>query len=437
MNMGYLNFLPKNNNTTRVTILSPQLIPQLCHQNIQYFVNGKDFVLAVTKAQDLRPFSTIHHHSRLVINTNRIYAFGNNGRGQLAPAIITCLNNLNITQISCGSYNTLALTGDGRVYSWGDNSYKAIGCKGGGDIGCDGNNENVNNDNLSDTETVSCSDGNYKTQFIEMSAIGSGGFGTVFKVKHRLDDKIYAVKRVLFGDFSKEKKQKILKEVKLLSELDSKFVVKYYNSWSEGKHMFIHMEYCSQTLGSVIRDKPIVFGRQSSDAMNIYEYFISCEILRELLQCLQYLHGLDPPIIHRDLKPENVLIVSNTSNDTFVKLGDFGIAVKHNMVSMSHTVSVGSAQYMAPEVFQSRYTSKVDIYSLALVSQHLFDLFNIDNPLEIYNLTAFSANFNKLYEMIGHMFQSMADNRPTSNQVLQEYNYWSVDRHFKIFRNLT
>ncbi|CAG2112706.1 unnamed protein product, partial [Medioppia subpectinata] len=51
----------------------------------------------------------------------------------------------------------------------------------------------------SHSKTKQTSDGNYKTQFIEMSAIGSGSFGTVFKVKHRLDDKIYAVKRVQFG----------------------------------------------------------------------------------------------------------------------------------------------------------------------------------------------------------------------------------------------
>ncbi|CAG2108430.1 unnamed protein product [Medioppia subpectinata] len=164
-----------------------------------------------------------------------------------------------------------------------------------------------------------------------------------------------------------EKKQKVITEVKILSKMNSDFVVKYYNSWSEGKHVFIHMEYCCQTLATVIKDKAIVFGRQSSEAMNLYEYFISCEILRELLQCLQYIHDLNPPVIHRDLKPANVLIVNNTNNNRFIKLCDFGVAVEHNMVSMSHTSSVGTSQYMAPEVFQSRYTTKVDIYSLALL----------------------------------------------------------------------
>ncbi|CAG2103436.1 unnamed protein product [Medioppia subpectinata] len=201
-------------------------------------------------------------------------------------------------------------------------------------------------------------------------------------------------------DFSEEEKQKIIKEVKILSKLNSDFVVKYYNSWSEEKHVFIHMEYCCQTLGDVIKDKSVVFGRQLSEAMNLYEYFISCEILRELLQCLQYIHDLNPPVIHRDLKPTNILIVNNTNNNRFVKLGDFGVATHHGMTSMSHTLNIGSPQYMAPEVFQSRYTTKVDIYSLA----------------EVYGLTTFSANFHKLYQVIGLMSHGLVDNRPTSSQ---------------------
>ncbi|CAG2111705.1 unnamed protein product, partial [Medioppia subpectinata] len=195
--------------------------------------------------------------------------------------------------------------------------------------------------------------------------------------------------------------------------IDKNFVVKYYNSWSEEKHVFIHMEYCCQTLGDVIKDKAIVFGRQLPEAMNLYEYFISCEILREHLQCLQYIHKLNPPVIHRDLKPANILIVNN-NNNRFVKLGDFVVATDHGMTSMSHTLNIGSLQYMAPEVFQSRYNTKVDIYSLAVISQHLFNLFNIEKPQETYSLTTFSANFHKLYQIIKQMSLGLADDRPTS-----------------------
>ncbi|CAG2108012.1 unnamed protein product, partial [Medioppia subpectinata] len=105
--------------------------------------------------------------------------------------------------------------------------------------------------------------------------------------------------------------------------------------------------------------------------MDYYEYFISCEILQELLKCLQYLHDMDPPVIHRDLKPENVLI---SPNNMHIKLCDFGLATDHVSPSMDHTQGTGTPQYMAIEVITSRqYSIKADIYSLGVIASHLFD----------------------------------------------------------------
>ncbi|CAG2119245.1 unnamed protein product, partial [Medioppia subpectinata] len=218
------------------------------------------------------------------------------------------------------------------------------------------------------------------TQFIEISTIGSGGFGTVFKVKHKLDDRIYAVKRVQFGDFSEGKKQRILNEVKSLAKLDSDFVVKYYHSWLESSHLYIQMEYCSQSLQTLLADKPNVFQRQPEDQMNAIEYFISCEIFKELLECVQYLHESIPRVIHRDLKPENILIERNVKSNRFVKLCDFGLATDHD--PRRHTRSryqhsfVGTYRYMSPEIYHSKpYNHKSDIYSLCLIGEQLFNVY--------------------------------------------------------------
>ncbi|CAG2113380.1 unnamed protein product, partial [Medioppia subpectinata] len=163
--------------------------------------------------------------------------------------------------------------------------------------------------NADDTDDhVTFNDGNYKTQFIELEEIGSGGFGTVFKVKHRLDDKIYAVKRVQFG------------EVKNLVKLDSDFVVKYYNSWLEFNHLFIQMEFCSQNLKSVLKDKPIVFERQQKHHMNNHD-------------------------INR-----------------------------HTASRYEHSIA-GILRYMATEVLSGRqYNYKSDVYSLYLIGEELFGI---------------------------------------------------------------
>ncbi|CAG2115848.1 unnamed protein product [Medioppia subpectinata] len=169
----------------------------------------------------------------------------------------------------------------------------------------------------------------------------------------------------------------MLKEVKHLAKLDSKFVVKYYHSWLESNHLFIQMEFCSQSLKSVLKDKPIVFERQPEDLINsVFEYYISCEIFKEILECVQYLHESKPVIIHRDLKPDNILININFGSNRCVKLCDFGLATDHN--TDGHTSSryehsvVGTSRYMAPEVYSGRYNHKSDVYSLSLIGAQLF-----------------------------------------------------------------
>ncbi|CAG2110990.1 unnamed protein product, partial [Medioppia subpectinata] len=156
--------------------------------------------------------------------------------------------------------------------------------------------------------------------------------------------------------------------------------LRYYNSWLESNHLFIQMEFCSQSLKSVLKYKPIVFERQPEEEMKVFEYFICCEVFKELLECVQYLHSCDPPVIHRDLKPDNILLEHNIRFNRFVKLCDFGLATDHVMASMSHSAGVGTSQYMAIEAHQRRYTTKADVYSLGVIAQHLFDLFNILMP---------------------------------------------------------
>lgn len=65
--------------------------------------------------------------------------------------------------------------------------------------------------------------------------IGEGGFGKVYKVRHKLDGNIYAIKKAVvnYDDFND---RKMLKEVALLSKLNHPNIVRYYQSWLEDTH---------------------------------------------------------------------------------------------------------------------------------------------------------------------------------------------------------
>jgi RCC1 and BTB domain-containing protein len=98
----------------------PEIVDELCGKEIVHFTNGFNHVIAWNENQE-------------------IYCWGNNKFGQLGnktlsnrssrPEIIEYLKNKKIIDIKCGSNHSLALSNNGEVYAWGDNTYGQIGNK--------------------------------------------------------------------------------------------------------------------------------------------------------------------------------------------------------------------------------------------------------------------------------------------------------------------
>ena len=79
----------------------------------------------------------------------------------------------------------------------------------------------------------------YSSEFDETVALGKGGFGTVFRCKNALDGREYAIKKVFIRhdqgypqEFS-QRLQRVLREVKILAQLDHANIVRYYTAWLE------------------------------------------------------------------------------------------------------------------------------------------------------------------------------------------------------------
>ncbi|XP_057303588.1 eIF-2-alpha kinase GCN2-like isoform X1 [Hydractinia symbiolongicarpus] len=72
-------------------------------------------------------------------------------------------------------------------------------------------------------------------EFEIMQSLGKGGFGSVIKVRNKLDGNLYAIKRIPLNPKCPHLNKRITREVKLLSRLNHENVVRYFNSWIEAE----------------------------------------------------------------------------------------------------------------------------------------------------------------------------------------------------------
>jgi translation initiation factor 2-alpha kinase 3 len=81
----------------------------------------------------------------------------------------------------------------------------------------------------------------YAREFAELEIVGKGGYGKVYKVKHKLDGSFYAVKRITVSSAKLAKIQQhgpqemesMLEEVRSLARFDHANIVRYHNAWLE------------------------------------------------------------------------------------------------------------------------------------------------------------------------------------------------------------
>ena len=201
----------------------------------------------------------------------------------------------------------------------------------------------------------------------EDKSIGEGTYGSVWKVRHKITQKIFAIKVM-----NKEKiirhnmVEQINKEIEIMYKLDHPNIIKLYSHFEDDEHFCLIMEYASKgQLFSLIKNH------------RKFNQITAKQYLKEIISAIKYLHEKIPPIIHRDIKPENILI----DQDGKCKLADFGWAC-FDYGGKIREAFCGTPEYLAPEMInKSGHNKSVDIWAIGVL---LFEMLTGRTPFNLY-----------------------------------------------------
>ncbi|MEZ4461883.1 MAG: serine/threonine-protein kinase [bacterium] len=84
------------------------------------------------------------------------------------------------------------------------------------------------------------------------------------------------------------------------------------------------------------------------------------DLLRQLLEILDYLHSRNPPVIHRDIKPANLML----SPDGRLMLIDFGAVREAVTFDGVGSTIVGTFGYMPPEQYAGQSVPATDLFAV-------------------------------------------------------------------------
>ncbi|XP_019650324.1 interferon-induced, double-stranded RNA-activated protein kinase isoform X1 [Ailuropoda melanoleuca] len=264
----------------------------------------------------------------------------------------------------------------------------------------------------------------FASDFTEITPIGSGGYGQVFKAKHKIDGKTYVIKRVKY-----DKDKKVEREVKALAALRHPNIVHYCSCWAgedynpedsinpsrpKIKCLLIQMEFCDKgTLEAWIDNRR---GKKPDKPLSL-------ELYEQIAAGVEYIHNQQ--LIHRDLKPGNIFLV----NTKHIKIGDFGLVTSLKDYE-NRTSNKGTLRYMSPEQISSReYGKEVDIFALGLIlAELLYICPTLSETVEIFKELR-AGKFSDVFDarekiLLERLLSHDPMKRPSASEILETLKTW-------------
>lgn len=184
---------------------------------------------------------------------------------------------------------------------------------------------------------------------------GEGGMGQVFKARHRVMDRVVALKVIRKEHLSHpDLIKRFHREIRAAAQLSHPNIVAAHDAGEFEKTHFFVMEYLEgdDLAHLVMKSGPLPVPQ-------------ACEFVRQTAVGLQYAH--ERGLVHRDIKPQNLFLI----NGATIKILDLGLARLRGAGEATQTLTqegsmMGTPDYLAPEqaLNAHRVDIRADIYSL-------------------------------------------------------------------------
>jgi hypothetical protein len=282
----------------------------------------------------------------------------------------------------------------------------------------------------------------------EASVIGSGGFGTVYKLA--MDDgNVFALKRIVKTTEGRDRY--FDRELEILGSVKHRNLVNlrgYCNSPSS--KLLIYDYLPGGSLDGVLHvpekkadPADLTEPTEPAEPVEPLDWDTRINIILGAAKGLAYLHhDCSPRIIHRDIKSSNILLDANFE----ARVSDFGLAkLLEDEESHITTIVAGTFGYLAPEYMQSgRATETTDVYSFGVLVLEILngkrptDASFIEKGLNIVGWLNFLVGENREREIVDpncegvqietldallslakQCVSSLPEERPTMHRVVQ------------------
>ena len=224
---------------------------------------------------------------------------------------------------------------------------------------------------------------------------------TYYQIKNIEDGDDYYIKKIKLNEESNEELNKITNELKILSEINSEYVVKYNKSFIKNNYFNIVMKFYEELSLRQLINKY----KNENEFIKQKNIFL---LIKYICMGIKAIH--DKRIIHGNLNPDNIFLTKEKK----IKIGNFGIFKILNCYNdYLQSNNINDKNYISPEIIKGENLSnKTDIWSFGCI---IYELCSLDYCFKAENIPCLNSKIIndrnpkinlKLYE---HDIQNLID----------------------------